>query len=114
VSVDSRRLIALAASDLAATSQPVLWDLEHDRRIKSLESPQAEVSSAHFVRGDQEILTVGYDGTVRLWDGSTGEPLPKKYPGSTRYLVDAALSPDGTMLVTAGGDGWLRFWDADS
>jgi WD40 repeat protein/serine/threonine protein kinase len=117
VSADSRRLITLATSELANASQPVLWDLEHVRRIRSLDSLQAQVPSAHFVRskqGDWEILTVGNDGTARLWDGMTGEPLPKKYPGSTRYLVDAALSPDGTMLVTAGGDGWLRFWDVDS
>ncbi|HEU4733071.1 MAG TPA: hypothetical protein VFT22_34495 [Kofleriaceae bacterium] len=67
--------------------------------------------SARFIRGDREILTAGGDGVARRWDGATGR-LIQRYAGSPRFLIDAALAPDGAIVVTGGGDGMLRFWDA--
>lgn len=55
-------------------------------------------------------MTAGTDGVARLWDAATGE-LKAGYFGATQYLMDAALAPDGSMVVTGGGDGVLRFWD---
>jgi WD40 repeat protein len=40
----------------------------------------------------------------------TGTTL-QTYFGSTEPLIDAALDPDGSTMVTAGLDGTLRFWD---
>jgi WD40 repeat protein len=68
------------------------------------------VFSARWVAGDR-IITAGGDGTVRLWDGATGQ-LRQTYRGSTRFLADAML--DGSMVVAGGGDGLLRFWDASN
>jgi WD40 repeat protein len=111
VSADSHRLITIARSGNPAP--PELWDLEHYRRIRSLDTRNGQVLSAHFVRGDQEILTAGTDGAVGLWDGMTGD-FRQTSVGTSLYIRDAALTPDGLMLVTAGGDGWLRFWAVTS
>jgi WD40 repeat protein len=47
----------------------MLLDLEHYRVIAKLEGHIGRVFSARWVAQDQ-ILTAGSDGTVRLWDGS--------------------------------------------
>src|SRR5262249_16348429 len=45
------------------------------------------------------VLTAGKDGTARLWDSRTGQPLAVFRHG--RKLTYAALSPDGQRVVTA-------------
>jgi WD40 repeat protein len=40
--------------------------------------------------------------------------LLRTYRGSARYLADATLTPDGSMVVAGGGDGLLRFWDTSN
>src|SRR5438034_11047146 len=52
--------------------------------------------------GDQ-LISVGLDKTIRLWDLGTGEPLrvlrPPVGPGAHGYLFSAALSPDDKLLA---------------
>ena len=91
---------------------PVLLDLERYRVIAQLDGHVGRVFSARWVAGGR-ILTAGGDGTVRLWDGSTGQ-LRQIYRGSPRLLADATLSPDGLLVMAGGGDGVLRFWDPTS
>jgi WD40 repeat protein len=95
---------------MGKVAAPELWDIEHYRRVAQLDG-QGQIYSARFV-GDQ-VLTAWGDGTARLWDGVTGQ-LRQIYRGGSRFLVDATLSPNGSMVVGGGGDGILRFWDAAS
>jgi len=54
------------------------------------------------------LLTVGGDGTARLWNVGTGAELSRMFdPG---YLHDAALSADGSRAITASWDGSTRIW----
>jgi WD40 repeat protein len=106
---DNRRLIAIP-SYVAETGPPVLLDLEHHQVLVTLSGHIGRVFSARFVRADREFLTTGGDGSVRSWNASNGLLL-RTYRGSARYLADATLSPDGSMVVAGGGDGLLRFWD---
>jgi WD40 repeat protein len=69
------------------------------------------VFSARFVASS--IVTAGGDGTARVWDELTGQ-LRQTYRGSRRFLVDATISPDGSMVLAGGADGYLRFWDVAS
>jgi len=34
--------------------------------------------------------------------------------GHTNEVISAVFSPDGTKVVTAGGDGFVRIWDAET
>jgi WD40 repeat protein/tetratricopeptide (TPR) repeat protein len=56
------------------------------------------------------ILTPSNDGTARLWDTATGQPigLPLKAPGG---FWSAAFSPDGKTILTGSRDGTARLWD---
>jgi WD40 repeat protein len=90
---------------------PLLLDLERYRVIAQLEGHIGRVFSARWV-AENQILTAGADGTVRLWDGATGQ-LRQTYRGGSQSIVDAILAPDG-LVIAGGTDGLLRFWDAAS
>ena len=57
------------------------------------------------------ILTPSDDGTARLWDAATGQPIgrPLKRPGG---FWSAAFSPDGKTILTGSHDGTAQLWDA--
>ncbi|MCY7344224.1 MAG: pentapeptide repeat-containing protein, partial [Pseudonocardia sp.] len=57
------------------------------------------------------ILTAGDDGTARIWDATTAQPL-HTLTGHTGWVQAVAWSPDNTRILTAGDDGTARIWDA--
>jgi WD40 repeat protein len=111
-SQDGRRLVTIP-SYLGETAPPALWDLDRYRLHTILSGHVGRVFTARFVRNEHEILTTGGDGTVMSWDAVSGR-LRAAYHGGSRYLADAVVTPDGAMVVSGGGDGLLRFWEARS
>ena len=109
-SQDGHRLITIP-SYADAARPPTLWDLEHYRVISPLEGHVGRVFSARFVAESHDIITAGGDGTARRWDDSTGK-LRQTYRGSSMFLGDATVTPDGAIIIAGGADGLLRFWDA--
>ena len=111
-SPDSRHVITLPRF-AGKVAPPELWDVEHHRAITTLDDlGQGRVFSARFVAGDRIVTACG-DGKTRLWDGATGT-LRQRFTGGSRFMADATLSPDGSLVVGGDGDGVLRFWDAVS
>jgi len=111
VSLDGSRLITLPVTSTPAS--PIVWDLQLSRQVAVLEGHGSQVFCALFVDQERRILTAGTDDTVRRWDARTGV-LQQTYFSASRALADVAVSPDGTLVVGAGQDGNLQFWDTST
>jgi serine/threonine protein kinase len=66
-----------------------------------------EVRDADFSPDGLRVVTVGADGTARVWDAATGQALTRPLKGD-QPVWHAAMSPDGRRLLTAGGDRQTR------
>jgi WD40 repeat protein len=71
-------------------------------------------------RQDELLATGGADGSIRLWDPRTGEPIGSPFEGHDGRVrgicampIDPAATGDRarTVLATAGQDGTVRMWD---
>lgn len=59
------------------------------------------------------IACVNYDGTVRLWDGSTGKKT-NIFQGETEWVDDVEFSPDGKMIASGTADGTVKLWKQET
>ncbi|MEU4829908.1 serine/threonine-protein kinase [Streptosporangium sp. NPDC023615] len=69
------------------------------------------VESVAFSPDGHTLATAGLDGTVRLWDVRTREPIGTPLTGHISGVSSVAFSPDGRTLATAGSDSTVRLWD---
>ena len=71
------------------------------------------VVMADFSPDSWRVVTASEDGTARLWNALTGEPLgsPMRHEAE---VLRAEFSGDGQRIVTASVDGSARIWRADT
>jgi WD40 repeat protein len=87
----------------------VLHAASGDRR-SVLDGHRANVTSARFGPASRLVVTASADRTARVWDATTGaEIMSLDHPDEVR---DAAISPDGTFLLTLS-EGKLRRFPMD-
>jgi WD40 repeat protein len=63
-----------------------------------------------FSPSGETLASASNDGTVRLWDPSTGETL-HTLTAHTGRLWTTAFHPSGEMLASAGDDMVVRLWN---
>ena len=56
------------------------------------------------------LVSGSLDGTIRLWDTISGEPV-QTLTGHTRGVLSVTLNPDGDTLASASLDGTVLLWN---
>ena len=67
--------------------------------IAILSGYNGTVNSVVFSPDGKTLATSSGDGTVRLWDVATRQPIGSPLSGDTRAVYSVAFSPDGKMLA---------------
>ncbi|OLP19845.1 hypothetical protein BST81_03465 [Leptolyngbya sp. 'hensonii'] len=59
------------------------------------------------------IASAGDDGTIRLWDGRSGESVKTLFAGEDRIWT-LAFSPQGNFLASGGQNSLLKLWEVQT
>jgi cytochrome c len=105
------RAVAVSADGAMALTgsfdqSAILWDLSRGSAIKVLRFHQGAVNAAVAVSG-VGFATGGEDGRIALWRGDAPEPA-KVIEGHKGPVAALAISPDGQHLASASWDGTVR------
>ncbi|KAI9334205.1 WD40-repeat-containing domain protein, partial [Zopfochytrium polystomum] len=87
-----------------------------------LEGHRGTVNDVGLSRDGRRVLSASDDCTARIWSAASGRELLRLAPGAEAAAAGAAVpairsaafSRDDGRLVTAGDDGVVRVWDADT
>jgi serine/threonine-protein kinase len=74
---------------------------------------QAVIECVAVAPNSRQVLSAGYDNTVRLWDVESGKEICR-FVGHKGMVHGLAFAADGKRVVTAGADGTVRLWDAET
>ena len=88
-----------------------LWDLEQDKKPKSLTGHTEHIWSLAFSPDGKQLASGSNDGTARLWDVQSGEQIATFPLDEPRTLMAIAFSPCGNVIAT-GRFGEFRLWCA--
>jgi WD40 repeat protein len=102
---DSQKLLA------AEGSTGMIFDTSSGKHLKSFN--HSGLKTLFATPDSKTILSFSSDGTGRLWDSQTAEPLgsPMKHSGEVSQL---ALGPQGNALLVVYQDKTREIWDTHS
>jgi len=97
-----------------------LWDISTGKRLRTLSGHTDIVCSVSWNPDGNKLASASFDNTVRIWDARTGETI--RIIGRDVFdnqVADAKFSPDGSKIVTAGGNltgatPRITIWDSES
>jgi WD40 repeat protein len=90
-----------------------IWSAQLERQLATLAGHNRPVHDIAFTPDFTRIVTASSDGTVRLWDAETYEPLLVLRDPSAESVRRLAVSPDGSLIATVAGNR-IHLWDSRS
>ena len=96
-----------------------VWDVESGICSSQWSNTPDAISNLAFTPDGHRILTGGIQGTlledvrdksIKVWDAKDGT-LVKELSGHCDFLMGLAISGDGTLVVSGGGDYHVRVWN---
>lgn len=80
-------------------------------------APTQQVTSIDYTTDTYRFVTASTDRTIKLWEPSTqaaGTLAPQTTIKTPAYTMQAKLLPNGKTIVSAGYDGTVHLWDAQT
>ena len=81
------------------------------KTMQTLIESTSRVQSVRFSPDGRWIVSGSWDGTVRIWDVSTGRQMGESMRGHTNWVKSVAFSPDGRWIVSGSADKTVRIWE---
>jgi RNA polymerase sigma factor (sigma-70 family) len=86
-----------------------LWDVKSGREVRRAgDGHEGTVCSLAFTPDGKDVVSGGWEGSLRVWESATGEQRQRIAPigeehfvGGMTASVTSAVSPDGKTLVSA-------------
>ena len=84
-----------------------------DRREEepSLSLPPSPIRDVRYDAAGERLAVGLSNGTIRVVDASTRQPLVELSTDVSRTLYSVAMRPDGEVVATGHADGIVRLWD---
>lgn len=114
VSHDGSRISCGRGLPYATAGELRLFRLPSLEPVPWSERLPKDVAAAAFHSERDLLVTGGWSGDIRLWDGNSGEELPSIMKQTSRIMAMAFSPAEPDLLATTGGDRSIRLWDLAS
>lgn len=81
-------------------------------KLQKLDEHNTTVSDVKFSPDGQMLASASFDGTIKLWDITTGKNL-KTLEGHSDKIYSVSFSLDGKILASASADKTIKIWNRD-
>jgi WD40 repeat protein len=89
-----------------------VWDLKSSKAncVTTLAGHGGDVYSVQYHQSETNLVTGGYDKTIRLFDVNTGAVV-KSFQGHQLAVSKTIFNPLGNLIISGSKDNTIKFWD---
>ena len=98
--------LAAAGMGLGSERNIYLWSTDSSDPKATLTGHEDDIYRTQFSSTGSRLLSIGYSGSLRIWDVASGRPILESNLGVVSYSVN--YSPDGSKVVATSNDRTAR------